>query len=85
VPGGRRVSRSAFTRVPTDANGDPTQLQGAVGRDVMRVGAWQIDFAVHRQFRSEFFNLFDRVGTNLFQPGLLGKAIGTLSALKLIS
>jgi hypothetical protein len=59
-----------FCPVPTDANGNPTQLQGTLGRNVLRdLGAWQIDFALHRQFdlterfhlqfRSEFFNVLN--------------------------
>jgi hypothetical protein len=63
-------STGPFCPVPTDANGSPTQLEGTLGRNAMRgFGAWQVDFAVHRQFnltervnlqfRSEFFNVFN--------------------------
>jgi hypothetical protein len=69
-PGGRTFNPAAFVPVPTDATGNPTQIQGNLGRNVMRgFGAWQMDFALHRrfnitervylQFRSEFFNLFN--------------------------
>lgn len=68
-PGGSE-SLGPFCPVPADANDNPTQVEGNLGRDVMRgFGAWQLDFAVHRQFnltervnlqfRSEFFNVFN--------------------------
>jgi hypothetical protein len=69
-PGGRGFNPSAFTPVPTDANGNPTQLEGDLRRNTLRgLGMWQMDFALHRQFnltervnlqfRGEFFNLFN--------------------------
>jgi Carboxypeptidase regulatory-like domain len=69
-PGGMGFNPAAFTRVPTDSKGNPTQTQGTLGRNVLRgFGAWQMDFALHRQFnltervnlqfRSEFFNIFN--------------------------
>jgi len=68
-PGGMGFNPAAFTKVPA-ASGVPTQLQGTLGRNVLRgFGAWQMDFALHRQFnftervhlqfRSEFFNVFN--------------------------
>jgi hypothetical protein len=68
-PGGRSINPNAFALVPTDANGGAAR-QGTLGRNVVRgLGAWQMDFALHRQFdlgerwklqfRSEFFNIFN--------------------------
>jgi len=64
------VSVGPFCPVPADVNGNPTQLQGTLGRNVLRdFGAWQIDFSLHRQFnlgehanlqfRAECFNVFN--------------------------
>jgi len=84
----------AFTSVPTDANGNPAQVQGTFGRNVLRgFGAWQIDFSVHRQFnitervnlqlRSEFFNVFNHPNfsaiDNVVGDGLFGQATATLN------
>jgi outer membrane receptor protein involved in Fe transport len=68
-PGGMGFNAAAFSKVPL-ANGLPTQVQGTLGRNALRgFGAWQADFALHRQFnftdkvnlqfRSEFFNIFN--------------------------
>jgi hypothetical protein len=68
-PGGRQFNPNAFSRVPTDSNGVALR-QGTLGRNFMRgLGAWQVDFALHRQFRltehvnlqfrGEFFNIFN--------------------------
>ena len=68
-PGGLQ-STGPFCPVPTDASGNPTQVQGTLGRNVLRdFGNWQIDFAIHRQFnftervnlqfRAELFNVFN--------------------------
>jgi len=62
-PGGKAFNAAAFTPAPAGEQGD-------FGRNVLRgFGAWQVDFAVHRQFhlservgmqfRAEFFNLFN--------------------------
>src|SRR5262249_29159403 len=63
-PGGKRYNTAAFTTPPSGA------LEGDFGRNVLRgFGAWQVDLAVHRQFklseraglqfRTEAFNLFN--------------------------
>jgi hypothetical protein len=81
-PGGLQSS-GPFCRVPTDSNGIPTQDQGTLGRNVMRgFGAWQVDFAIHRQFnltervnlqfRAEFFNLFNHPNFGAPQNFLCG-------------
>jgi len=68
-PGGREINPAAFTLVPTDTNGSPLR-QGTFGRNAVRgLGAWQIDFGLHRQFdfserwklqfRAEAFNIFN--------------------------
>jgi hypothetical protein len=69
-PGGKGFNPNAFTYPPTDPNtGLPTR-QGDLGRNALRgFGAWQWDFALHRefalgehvklQFRSEMFNLLN--------------------------
>jgi Carboxypeptidase regulatory-like domain/TonB dependent receptor len=82
-PGGMGFNPAAFVPVPANTNGSPTQTQGTLGRNVLRsFGAWQVDFALHRQFnltervnlqfRSEFFNAFNHPnfsGINTFTPG----------------
>jgi hypothetical protein len=63
-PGGKRYNPAAFTTPPDGV------LGGNFGRNVLRgFGAWQIDLAVHRQFkfsehaglqlRAEAFNVFN--------------------------
>lgn len=81
--------------MPTDANGFPTQVEGTLSRNCMRgLGAWQTDFAVHRQFnlterislqfRGEFFNVFNHPNfgniDNLLSDGLFGRSNATLNA-----
>jgi hypothetical protein len=93
-PGGRGFNPAAFAPVLTDVNGNPLQFQGTLGRNVMRgFRAWQIDFALHRQFnltdrvnlqfRSEFFNVFNHpnfAGLDNFVPdGTFGRATSTLN------
>jgi Carboxypeptidase regulatory-like domain/TonB dependent receptor len=82
-PGGMGFNPAAFTSVPTDSNGNPTQVQGTLGRNVMcGFGALQLDFALQRQFsvteriklqfRSELFNVFNHPNfgrINRFTPG----------------
>jgi hypothetical protein len=92
-PGGRGINPAAFTLVPTDSNGIATR-QGTLGRNVLRgFGAWQMDFAIHRQFnlterlnlqfRSEFFNIFNHPNfgsvDNFVGDGTFGQATGTLN------
>ena len=83
VSGGRRINSAAFSPVPTGPNGIPTR-QGTLGRDVLRgFGAWQMDFALRKQFnlserfnlqfRGEAFNVFNHpnfgaIQTNLQSP-----------------
>jgi hypothetical protein len=63
------LNPAAFVAVPT-ANGLPTQVQGSLGRNVLRgFGSWQTDFSLRRQFnftertnlqfRTDFFNIFN--------------------------
>ena len=63
-PGGKRYNSAAFTAPPSSA------VEGNFGRNVLRgFGAWQVDLAVHRQFklsehaglqfRVEAFNVFN--------------------------
>jgi hypothetical protein len=94
-PGGMGFNPAAFVPVPRDANGFPTQEQGTLGRNVMRrFGAWQMDFALHRQFnitervnlqfRSEFFNVFNHPNfamqnTQFVGHGQFGVATSTLN------
>ena len=97
-PGGMRFNPAAFSSVPTDGSGnpifDPGLFNGSLGRNVMRgFGAWQMDFALHRQFnitervnlqfRSEFFNVFNHpnFGTpdNFVPDGIFGEATSTLN------
>ncbi len=65
----RSSSVGPFCPPPTDANGNPIR-QGNLGRNALRgFGAWQWDFAVHRdfpiiesltlQFRVEMFNVLN--------------------------
>jgi hypothetical protein len=69
-PGGKGLNPAAFTLPPTDpTTGEPTR-QGDTGRNRLRgFGAWQWDFALHRdfpvyeqtklQFRAEIFNILN--------------------------
>ena len=69
-PGGKGFNPAAFTNPPLDpTTGEPTR-QGDFGRNALRgFGAWQWDFAVHRdfplgehlklQFRAELFNVLN--------------------------
>jgi hypothetical protein len=94
-PGGMGFNPAAFTKVPKNPDGSPTQVQGTLGRNVLRgFGTWQMDFALHRQFsltervnlqfRSEFFNLFNHpnfgpLEDRLCGPGCFGLANATLN------
>jgi len=80
-PGGMGLNPAAFTPVPTDANGNPTRLQGTLGRNALHgFGAWQADFSLHRQFnlnervnlqfRGEFFNLFNHPNFGTINPNV---------------
>src|ERR1700689_2810291 len=62
-PGGKSFNGAAFSMPPNGQNGD-------LGRNVLRgLGAWQVDFSLHRefrmseslslQFRAEAFNIFN--------------------------
>jgi hypothetical protein len=92
-PGGREINPGAFARVPTNANGFPLR-QGTLGRNAVRgLGAWQIDFALHRQFdlgerlkvqfRAEAFNVFNHPNFGSIDPsvgdGRFGQATSMLS------
>jgi len=68
-PGGKAFNPKAFTPAPRDSNGKPVR-QGDLGRNALRAfGAWQWDFAAHRdfaireslklQFRAEMFNVLN--------------------------
>jgi hypothetical protein len=78
-PGGKSFNGAAFSVPPIGTNGD-------LGRNVLRgLGAWQIDFAVHRefrlaerlhlQFRAESFNILNHPNfanpSNIQAPGVL--------------
>jgi hypothetical protein len=93
-PGGKGFNPNAFTNPPLDpSTGEPTR-QGDFGRNGLRgFGAWQWDFAVHRdfpfseriklQFRAEMFNVlnhpnFGPPGGALL-PGYFGFSNQTLS------
>ena len=69
-PGGRAINPTAFATVPTDPNTGNPLRQGTAPRNFVRgFGAWQMNFAVRRdfpiherlklQFRAEAFNLFN--------------------------
>jgi len=89
------ASVGPFCPVPTDANGNPTQVQGTLGRNALRgFGAWQIDFALHRQFnlterfnlqfRSEFFNILNHPNfggiDNFLGSGTFGQPTQSLNS-----
>jgi hypothetical protein len=73
-PGGKRYNNAAFSNPPPGTEGD-------LGRNVLRgLGAWQIDFALHRtirlsertslQFRAEAFNILNHPNfANPSDPG----------------
>lgn len=80
VPGNRRINASAFS-IP------PTGQFGNLGRNVVRgLGAWQVDFAVRRQFkliekldlqfRAEAFNLFNHPNFGTIQTLLTATNFG---------
>jgi len=75
-PGGKGLNPAAFSAPPLGTNNLPT-AQGNLQRNLLRgFGAWQWDFAVHRdfsvhesvklQFRAELFNLLNH--PNFGQP-----------------
>ncbi len=76
-PGGRSFNSAAFSVPPAGFDGD-------LGRNVLRgLGAWQIDFALHRefrladglslQFRAEAFNILNHPNfANPSDPGKVG-------------
>jgi hypothetical protein len=87
-PGGRAINSKAFE--------DPVAgTQGDLGRNALRgFGAWQADFAVHRQFhlaekvglqfRAEMFNVFNRPNfgppDNLLHDTYFGQSTQTLGS-----
>jgi hypothetical protein len=92
-PGGREINPAAFALVPVDSNGLPLR-QGTFGRNVVRgLGAWQMDFALHRQFtfnerwklqfRAEAFNIFNHPNfgniDSTVGDGLFGQATNMLN------
>jgi hypothetical protein len=87
APGGRRINRAAFS-VPAAGQ------SGTLGRNVLRgLPAWQLDFALRRQFRltekltlqfrAEAFNLFNHPNFGTIQTSLtaanFGKATNMLN------
>jgi len=69
-PGGKGFNPAAFILPPIDPNTGEPASQGNLGRNALRgFGAWQWDFAVHRdfpivdalklQFRAELFNVLN--------------------------
>ena len=87
-PGGKGFNLAAFTPPPIDPTTQEPTRQGDLGRNALRgFGAWQWDFAVHRdfpiheslklQFRAEMFNLlnhpnFGQPSGNLTNPSTFG-------------
>ena len=77
-PGGKAINRDAFATPPDG-------LDGNLGRNALRgLGAWQIDFALHREFplaektrmqiRAEAFNILNHPNfSNPGNPALPGK------------
>ena len=68
-PGGKALNKAAFS-VPVDPSTGQPLRQGDLGRNALRgFGAWQWDFALHRdfpiretvrlQFRAELFNILN--------------------------
>ncbi|MGA3264530.1 MAG: TonB-dependent receptor, partial [Terracidiphilus sp.] len=87
-PGGKAFNPAAFTTPPAGHQGD-------LGRNALRgFGAWQADFAVHRQFhltkkaglqfRAEMFNVFNHPNfappNNLVGYALFGQSTQTLGS-----
>jgi hypothetical protein len=79
-PGGKILSKAAFTPPPTGQQGD-------LGRNVLRgFGAWQADVALERQFhltgkmglrfRAEFFNIFNHPNFGSPENTLSGPLFG---------
>jgi hypothetical protein len=87
-PGGKGFNLAAFTPPPVNPSTQEPTGQGNLGRNGLRgFGAWQWDFAVHRdfpihesvklQFRAEMFNLlnhpnFGQPSGNLTSPSTFG-------------
>jgi hypothetical protein len=83
-PGGKGFNATAFMLPPIDPNTGEPVSQGDLGRNALRgFGAWQWDFAVHRefpisdalklQFRAELFNVLNH--PNFGPPlGVLGSS-----------
>ena len=80
VPGGRVINKSAFATPPG------TQ-QGSLGRNVIRgLPAWQVDFALRRQFslteklnlqfRAEAFNIFNHPNFGTINTNLASTTFG---------
>ncbi len=79
-PGGKSLNKAAFSVPPSGENGD-------LGRNVLRgFGAWQCDFALHRefrlsekmflQFRAEAFNVFNHPNfSDPSDPGFPGSVV----------
>ena len=88
-PGGKAINPAAFTDPPIDPTTGLALRQGDLGRNALRgFGAWQWDFAVHRnfpiheslllQFRAEMFNVLNH--PNFGPPDAnLGEALFGLS------
>ena len=84
-PGGKAFNPDAFTPPPVDPSTGAALRQGDLGRNALRAfGAWQWDFAVHRdfrireslnvQFRAEMFNVLNH--PNFGSPGpVLGASL----------
>jgi hypothetical protein len=87
-PGGKALNPAAFVAAAAGQQGD-------LGRNVLRgFGAWQADFALHRQFhlterlglqfRAELFNVFNHPNfgnpDNTLGDPLFGKSTGTLAS-----
>jgi hypothetical protein len=88
-PGGKGFNPAAFTLPPIDPV-TGLQTQGDLGRNTLRgFGAWQWDFAVHRdfpvgdalkvQFRAELFNVLNHPNFGPPQGGLIYSTFGLSS------